>query len=101
MTENKVTLVMNAIINKENMSELPNYMEAMWPIMAQNNATLIGKYKGIDQIVGEQGPEIIGIFQFENADAIKNMVNGEEFKGLASLRARVFSKLNMTICSEM
>lgn len=37
---------------------------------------------------------------FSSDDTIKEMIEGSDFTDLASLRARVFSKLNMMICQK-
>lgn len=101
MTENKPLLVINAIINKVNMAEVQSYIGNMMPIFVKNGGTPVGRFKTIEQLAGEQGPEMVVIFQFSDATAIKEMVNGEAFKGLAENRAKAFSKLNMMICGEM
>ncbi|MFT4601346.1 MAG: hypothetical protein ACI857_001526 [Arenicella sp.] len=101
MSDTKSILVINAIINKANMAELPAYLGAIGPIFGKNGGSPLGKYKGAEQISGEDGPDIISVMQFPNAEAIKTAVNSDEFKALAELRARVFSKLNLTICEEM
>jgi uncharacterized protein (DUF1330 family) len=101
MTEDKAILVITAIINKENMGDLPTYLAAVGPIFGKNGGVPVGKYKATNQLAGEEGSDIVSIMQFPNSEIIKTIVNGEDFKALAELRARVFSKLNMTICGEM
>jgi uncharacterized protein (DUF1330 family) len=101
MTEKKTTLVINAIINKENMADLQTYLGGIMPIFMKNGGVPIGRYKATDRIDGVEGSDIIALFQFPNAETIKTTINSENFKALAELRARVFSKLNMTICGEM
>jgi uncharacterized protein (DUF1330 family) len=101
MEERKTTLVINAIINKENAAELQTYLGNIMPVFIKNGAVPIGRYKATDRLDGQQGSDIIAIFQFPDAEAIKTTINSESFKALAELRARVFSKLDMTICSEM
>jgi uncharacterized protein (DUF1330 family) len=101
MTEEKAILVINAVINKENVSELQGYLATVGSIFGKNGGEPIVKYKAINQLAGEQGPEMVAIMRFPNTETIKAIINGENFKNLAELRAKVFSKLNMTICSEM
>jgi uncharacterized protein (DUF1330 family) len=101
MSEMKTILVLNAIINKENMAELPTYLGGVMPIFAKHGGKLIGKYKTVQQLAGEESPEIIAIHEFPNAEVINNMINGNDFEAFADLRAKVFTKLNMVICNEM
>ena len=95
----KATLVINSIINKENMAELPTYLEAMTPVFMKNGANPVGKYKTIEVVTGERSPEMIAVFDFPNVEAIKDLVNGADYKNLNDLRSRVFSSLNLMICS--
>jgi uncharacterized protein (DUF1330 family) len=100
MSENKTFLVINAIINKENMADVQTYIESIMPVMGKNGGQPTGSYKTMEQLAGEASPEMISIIEFPSADAIREMVAGEEFVALAELRARAFSKLNLMICGE-
>lgn len=97
MENSKALLVVNAIVNKENMSELPQYIQGIGPVFAKNGGKPVGQYKTIEQIAGEDSPEMVSIVEFENAETIRNLVNSEEFQALSELRSRVFSKLNLVI----
>ena len=99
MKNQKEIVVITAVVNKAHVDELPTYLEQIQPIFIKNGAKPIGRYKTVQNIVGTDGPEIISIFEFDNTDAIDTMVQSEEFTGLAELRARVFSTLNMMLCA--
>ena len=98
MNDQKTTLVITAIVNKSNMAELPFYLEQIQPIFANNGAKPVGRYKTVENISGIDSPDIISIFEFDSPETVNTMVESEEFTGLAELRERVFSKLNLVIC---
>lgn len=98
MEDQKITVVISAVINKASIAELPSYLEQVQPILSKYGGNPVGRYKTVRNLVGTDGPEIISIFEFDNADAIDTMIHSQEFTGLAELRARVFSKLNLMIC---
>ena len=98
MNDQKSIVVITAIVNKSNRTELPIYLEQMKSIFAINGAKPIGRYKTMQNIIGIDSPEIISIFEFKNPETVIAMVESEEFTGLAELRARVFSNLNLIIC---
>lgn len=98
MSESKVTLVVSAIINKDNMPALQEYTASIGPIFGQVGATPISKFKTIEQVRGNEGPDVVAIFEFESADAIKGMMEGELFQSLNELRNQAFTKLDMMIC---
>lgn len=101
MEDNKSLLVINAIVNKQNMGELQEYLGSVMQIFGKNGGKPVGRYKTIEQIAGEDSPEMIAVIEFPDVQTIKNIVSSEEFEGLAELRARVFSKLNLMICGAM
>ena len=97
MQDQKTFLVVTAIVNKENAAELPTYLEQVKPLFGKYGAQPVGSFKTIKKIAGDESPEMVSISAFESVEAIETLVNSEEFKSLAELRARVFSKLNLVI----
>jgi len=101
MEDNKSFLVINAIVNKQNMAELQEYLGSVMQIFGKNGGKPVGRYKTIEQLSGEDSPEMMAIIEFAATGAIKDMVNGKEFMALSEMRSRVFNKLNMMICGGM
>ena len=101
MEDTKSFLVIIALVNKQNMAELQEYLGSVMQIFGKKGGKPVGKYKTIEMLSGEDSPEMIAIIEFPNAGIIKDMVNGKEFMSLSDMRSRVFSKLNMMICGGM
>jgi len=101
MTGIKAILVINAILNKENMTEVQSYLGKIAPVFGKNGGKPIGRYKTVQQMEGTDSPEIIALIEFPNAEVINEMINGEDFNSLAESRAKAFTKLNIMICNEM
>ncbi len=101
MEGTKSFLIINAIVNKENMAELQEYLGIVMQIFGKNGGKPVGRYKTIEQLSGEDSPEMIAILEFADTEVIKDMVYGDEFMALSEMRSRVFSKLNMMICGGM
>jgi uncharacterized protein (DUF1330 family) len=101
MEENKTFLVITAIVNKQNIAEVPEYLGSVMQIFGQNGGKPVGRYKTVNALVGEESPEMMAVIEFDNPKTIEDMVNGETFNALAEQRARVFTKLNMIISQNM
>lgn len=101
MEENKTFLVITAIVNKQNIAEVPEYLGSVMQIFGQNGGKPVGRYKTVNALVGEESPEMIAVIEFDNPKTIEDMVKGEAFNALAEQRARVFSKLNMIISQNL
>ena len=101
MEESKTFLVITAIVNKQNIVEVPEYLGSVMQIFGQNGGKPIGRYKTINSLVGDESPEMIAVIEFDSPKSIEDMVNGEAFNALAEQRARVYTKLNMIISQNM
>jgi uncharacterized protein (DUF1330 family) len=101
MEESKTFLVITAIVNKQNIVEVPEYLGSVMKIFGQYGGKPIGRYKTINSLVGDESPEMMALIEFDSPRTIEDMVNGEAFNALAEQRARVFTKLNMIISQNM
>ena len=101
MEDNKSFLVISAIVDEQNVAELQEYLGSVMKIFGENGGKPVGRYKTIEQLSGEDSPEMIAIIEFKDTDVIKQIVDGEEFMDLSDMRSRVFSKLNMMVCGGM
>ncbi len=99
--DNLAKLIINAIPNKENMQEVQSYLGNMMPVISKYQGKVVQRYKTLEQLTGENGPEMIVIFEFPDVQSIKTMIDSEGFKNLSESRAKAFTKLNMMICGEM
>ena len=94
-------LVINAIVNKENKAELTEYLTKVLKVFKANGGKPIGKYKAVESLGEDDSPEMIAIIAFPDDQKIKEMINSKDFKNLGELRARVFDKLNLVLCTEL
>lgn len=101
MEENKTFLVITAIVNKQNIAEVPEYLGSVMQIFGQNGGKPVGRYKTINSLVGEESPEMMAVIEFDKPDTIEAMVKGDAFNAFAEQRARIFTKLNMIISQNM
>ena len=101
MDDNRSFLVINAIVNKQNMAQLQEYLGGVMQIFGKNGGKPVGRYKTVEQLIGTESPEMMAIIEFSDAEVISDMIEGEEFIALSDMRSKVFSKLNMMICGAM
>ena len=97
MNDQKGILIVTAQLNKAKMEDLKSYLDQAGPLTAKFGGQPVAKYKTIQEIEGEQTPDLISVTEFPSIDAINEMVNSSDYKALAELRASVFSKLNLMI----
>ena len=72
MEENKTFLVITAIVNKQNIAEVPEYLGSVMQIFGQNGGKPVGRYKTVNALVGEESPEMMAVIEFDNAKIIED-----------------------------
>ena len=98
MNDQKAIFIATAKINKSNMEDLKSYLEKAGPLTVKFGGKPVAKYKTIQEVSGEESPELISVTEFPSVDSINKMVDSSDFKALAELRSSAFSKLNLVIC---
>jgi uncharacterized protein (DUF1330 family) len=101
MDDKKTFLVISAIMNKENMSEVQLYLGSIMPVFAKNGGKPFGRFKTVENLTGKDSPEMVGIIEFPSAKVIKDLMINEDFLALAEISNKAFTKLNMVICEDM
>ena len=101
MEENKTFLVITAIVNKQNIAEVPEYLGSVMQIFGQNGGKPVGRYKTVNNLIGTESPEMMAVIEFDSPKTIEDMITGKVFNSLAEQRARVFNKINMIISQSM
>lgn len=101
MENSQTFLAITATLNKDNMAKVPEYLGKVMPVFAKHGGKPFGKFKTTNKLMGEHCPEMIGIIEFPNAEAVEAVAQDPEFQALSELRAAVFTSLNMTSCIAM
>jgi uncharacterized protein (DUF1330 family) len=99
MSEEKTFLIVNAIPNTEDMESFQTYLSKIVPIFRNNGATNMQRFKTVEQVMGNGGIKASAVFEFPNAQAIKDMVASEEFNTLNELRKKAYNQeVDLMIC---
>lgn len=93
----KVTLIINAIPNAANMPAVQEYLGKIMPLFMSFGGEKIERYQTIEQLMGNSGIKMTGIFSFPDENKIKEMLASEDFKALSNLRADAFTQLDLFI----
>ncbi len=101
MMESKPKLIITAIPNPENMQGVQTYLEKAGPYAPKYGGVFKSRFKTHKHLVGENGAELMSIFEFPDVQSIENMMNDEGYKELTEIREKAFTKLNMRICDEL
>lgn len=94
--ENKVTLIVKATVNSEDMDSFNAYIEKLTRLFAEVKAERIGHYPIKETFVGNDVPTFIAIFELRDGKALNAVYKTEEYKNtMLPLRNRGFKALEV------
>ncbi|MEQ8924350.1 MAG: DUF1330 domain-containing protein, partial [Fulvivirga sp.] len=76
MENSQAFLVINASVNNQYKNELQTYLGSVMQIFGKNGGKPVGRYNTLEQLSGEDGPEMMAILEFPSTDIIRKMVRG-------------------------
>ena len=102
MSEQKTYLLVNTIPNMADMASFQLYLSRIVPIFMQFGGQGLGRYRTVEQIMGKGGIKASAVFEFPNAQAIKEMVASKEFNDLNELRQKAYAQeVDLMICEAL
>jgi len=98
----KTFLIVNAVPNTDDMPSFQSYLSQIVTIFMKFGATNMQRFKTAEQIMGNGGIKASAIFEFPNAEAIKNMFASEDFNALNELRKKAYKQeVDLMICEPL
>lgn len=94
--ENKVTLIVKATVNTEDMNSFNAYIQKLTRLFARVKAEQVGHYPIKETFVGNDAPTFIAIFNLEDRAALNAVYETKEYKNtLLPLRNKGFKALEV------
>jgi uncharacterized protein (DUF1330 family) len=102
MNESNTFLIVNAVPNTEDIQSFQSYLSQIVGVFVKFGGSNMQRFKTVESIMGQGGIKAIAIFEFPNAQAIKNMRNSEEFNALNDLRKKAYKQeVDLMICETL
>lgn len=102
MSSSKTFLVVNAVPNTDDMASFQAYLSQIVVIFMKFGGSNMQRFKTTEQIMGQGGIKAIAVFEFPNAQAIKDMYTSEEFNALNDLRKKAYKQeVDLMICETL
>lgn len=102
MTDNKTFLVVNAIPNMDDVASFQSYISQIVDIFNQFGGNGMQRWKTTEQVMGNGGIKAIAVFEFPNAQSVKDMMASETFNALNELRKKAYKQeVDLMICETL
>ena len=82
-------------------TQLQAYVSKVVPLFIEGGGVSIGRYHTTEQHLGSDGPAYTAIFEFPSSTAQRDVLEGDAFLGLSSLRNEVFEHLDLMECAHL
>jgi len=69
------------------------------PIMMAAGGTFTGQYVHIDDLAGDDGPQVVGVMEFEDESAVRGAFASPEYQAVIPHRDKAFERLNMILAA--
>ena len=102
MIKPKTFLIVNAVPNTDDMLSFKSYLSQILEIFKKFGGSNMQRFSTLEQIMGQGGIKAIAIFEFPNAQAIKDMHASDEFNALNELRKKAYKQeVDLMICETL
>lgn len=96
MDKEKITLIVKATINAEEMESFNAYIERLTQLFEKVKAEPIGHFPIKETFVGNEQPTFIAIYRFESKEALNAVYGTDEYKNkMLPLRNKGFKNLEV------
>ena len=75
------------------------YATVAVPIMVKAGGTFTGQYGRIDDLVGDDGPQVVGIMEFADEAAVRAAFKSLEYQATVAHRDKAFERFNVILAA--
>lgn len=75
------------------------YSSVAVPIMVAAGGAFTGRYGRIDHLVGDDGPQVVGIMEFDDEAAVRAAFASPEYQATVTDRDRAFERFNVILAA--
>ena len=65
--------------------------------MVEAGGTFTGQYGRIDDLVGDDGPQVVGIMEFSDEAAVRAAMKSPEYQAVVPHRDKAFERFNVIL----
>ncbi len=100
--KNQTFLIVNAVPNTDDMPSFQSYLSQIVEVFKKFGGSNMQRFKTTEQVMGNGGIKAIAVFEFPDAQSIKNMIGSEDFTSLNELRQKAYKQeVDLMICERL
>ena len=101
--ESDITMTVQIIITgtrrQDSDDDYAAYGSVALPIMVAAGGTFTGQFGRIDNLVGDDGPHVVGIMEFAEEAAVRAAFESPEYQAVVPHRDKAFERFNVILAA--
>ena len=69
------------------------------PIMMEAGGTFTAQFVRIDNLAGDDGPEVVAIMEFDDESAVRAAIASPEYQAVVHYRDKAFERFNLILAA--
>ena len=98
--EDKITLIVTALPNPNNMESVQQYLKEVMPIFNEAGGKLVKRVK-VDEVIYGNPSGMVLVMDFDSEKVIKSLFESEPYAALIPIRDKGFKEMNILIAHGM
>ena len=94
-----VQLIITGTRRPDSDDDYAAYSTVAVPIMVKAGGTFTGRYGRIDDLVGDDGPQVVGIMEFADETAVRAAFDSPEYQAVVPHRDKAFERFNVILAA--
>ena len=67
--------------------------------MMEAGGTFTAQYMRIDELAGDDGPQVVGIMEFDDESAVRAAIASPEYQAVVPFRDKAFERFNLILAA--
>lgn len=98
--DGKVTLVVTAVPNPNEMESVQAYLKGVMPLLVGAGGKPVKRLK-VDEVLNGKPSGMVLVMDFDSKDAVTSMFSSVDYKAIVPARDKGFAEMNILLAGEM
>ena len=94
-----VQIIITGTRRQDSDDDYAAYGSVALPIMVAAGGTFTGQFGRIDNLVGDDGPHVVGIMEFAEEAAVRAAFESPEYQAVVPHRDKAFERFNVILAA--
>lgn len=80
---------------------LEHYAAAVIPLLEAAGVTILGRFQGVEAIIGNTHPDLVALFEFKDREQMRHFMTSDAYRATSIHRDRAFARIESFACDRL